>query len=358
MSITAPSSATGGEAARRTAGDAVVERVDHGAVGVDAVDQAGVEVGGEELPVRLVEADVADAGAAVAVDVGKQRHGAGQAVDLPDRAGTAAILLAELAFHEGGAGLAAALALRPAVGVGVGRDDADAVQRGRRRIEVRHARRRAVAHAVVIGQAEDLADLAGQHLEGLRRVDELAGRRTAKCRNVENAQGCAFGVDEGLVDRVDAGRQAFLDARDDRAGKAGDGHRAGIDDLAFLRAPGAGERGWRRAPAQAARCRRQVCRAGLPVVRLQASERSTPRLRGMMLLLPIRAGETARRDARQGAKRAVPALSPLAMLFGVPPSKDTPLSYVGSTESMAKPSAPGPSADGGRAGCRMIPVTR
>ena len=73
MSITAPSSATGGKAARRTAGDAVVESVDHGAVGVDAVDQAGVEVGGEELAVRLVEADVADAGAAVGVDGGEQR---------------------------------------------------------------------------------------------------------------------------------------------------------------------------------------------------------------------------------------------------------------------------------------------
>ena len=105
--------------------------------------------------------------------------------------GRAAVLLGELAFHEGGAGLAAAFALGPAVCVGVGRDDADAVQRGRARIEVGHAGRGAVAHAVVIGQGEDLADLAGQHLERLRRVDELPGRRTAERRNVENAQGCA-----------------------------------------------------------------------------------------------------------------------------------------------------------------------
>ena len=158
----------------------MIERVDHGAVGVDAVDQAGVEVGGEELPVRLVEADVAEARAAVALDGGKQRHGAGDAVDLPDRAWRAAVLLGELAFHEGRAGLAAAFAFGAAIVVGVGRDDADAVQRGRRRIEVRHAGRRAVADAVVIGQAEDLADLAGENLEGLRRIDELPGRRTAK----------------------------------------------------------------------------------------------------------------------------------------------------------------------------------
>ena len=149
MSITAPSSAT---AARPRAGRPVTpwsKRVDHGARGVDAVDQAGVEVGGEELAVRLVEADVADAGTAVAFDGGEQATRAGQAVDLPDRAGRAAILLGELAFHEGGAGLAAAFALRPAVIVGVRRDDADAVQRGRaphrgwaRRTACRRGRRR------------------------------------------------------------------------------------------------------------------------------------------------------------------------------------------------------------------------
>ena len=152
---------------------------------------------------RLVEADVADAGTAVAFDGGEQADRAGQAIDLPDRAGRAAILLGELAGHEGGAGLAAALTLRPAVIVGVRSDDADAVQRCRARVEIWYAGRGAVADAVVIGQSEDLADLAGEHLEGLRRIDELAGRRTAKGRNVENAQGRAFRVDEGFVDRVD-----------------------------------------------------------------------------------------------------------------------------------------------------------
>ena len=87
----------------------------------------------------LVEGDVADAGSAVAVDRRKQRNGAADAVDLPDGAGTAAIALGELPVHEGGAGRAAPLPLGSAVGVLVRRDDPDSVQRGRRRIEVRHA---------------------------------------------------------------------------------------------------------------------------------------------------------------------------------------------------------------------------
>ena len=43
------------QAVRRPPGDAVVERVDQGAVGADAMDQAGVEVGDEELAARGVE---------------------------------------------------------------------------------------------------------------------------------------------------------------------------------------------------------------------------------------------------------------------------------------------------------------
>ena len=109
---------------RRAPGDAMVERVDQPAVGVDAMDQAGVEVGGEELAVAGVEGEIADAGTAVGVDVGEFGDLAGDAVDLPDGARPATILSAELAVHEGGAGLAAALPLRPAVAVGVRRDDA------------------------------------------------------------------------------------------------------------------------------------------------------------------------------------------------------------------------------------------
>src|SRR5262249_10248231 len=69
------------EAMRRAAGEAVIERVDQRAVRADAVDEAAVEVGGEELAAALVKGDVADAGAAVR-DGRKQRHRARGAVDL------------------------------------------------------------------------------------------------------------------------------------------------------------------------------------------------------------------------------------------------------------------------------------
>ena len=205
---------------------------------------------------RLVEAYIADAGTAVALDGGEQRDCAGQAIDLPDRSGRAAVFLGELACHEGHARFAAAFAFRAAVSIGVGRDDADTVQRGGAGVEVGNAGGSTVTHAVVIGEREDLADLAGQHFEGLRRIDDLTRRRSSERRNVENAQSRAFRIDEGLVDRIDTGRQTFLDAGDDRSREAGDGHRARIDYLAFLRTQGRG-----RQQACAERQREQ-CAAG------------------------------------------------------------------------------------------------
>ena len=60
-----------GQPVRRAPGNAVVEPVDQCAGGVDAVDETGVEVAGEELAADIVEGDVADARAAVGVDVGE-----------------------------------------------------------------------------------------------------------------------------------------------------------------------------------------------------------------------------------------------------------------------------------------------
>ena len=55
---------------------------------VEAMDEAGVEIGSEELPRGGVENDVAQAGAAISGDRGEERHGAGLAVDFPYAAGT------------------------------------------------------------------------------------------------------------------------------------------------------------------------------------------------------------------------------------------------------------------------------
>ena len=272
------------------------------------MDQAGVEIGGEELAGRLVEGDVADAGAAIGVDRGKQRNGAGDAVDLPDGAGAAAIALGELPIHEGGAGLAEALPLGAAVGVFVGRHDAQPVQRGRAGVEIGHAGSAVVAGAVIIGQAKDLADLVGQHLERRRRVDELAGRRTAERRNVEDAQRGAPGVDEGFVDRVDARRQAFLDARDDGAGKAGNGHRAGMDDGVVLRV------GRVRQPQAGGQRQRAAARSQYPAQGGEAGACvgcSGADCAWRMRLLPVVAGKAAATRAPERASRAIPALSPL-----------------------------------------------
>ena len=89
-----------------TTGDAVVELAEIGGVVVEAeaVDEAGVEIGGKEAVARRVVSQPADAGAAVLV-AGKRRvgdvgHGARSAVDLVDGAGAAAGERAELSLHE------------------------------------------------------------------------------------------------------------------------------------------------------------------------------------------------------------------------------------------------------------------
>ena len=144
------------------------------------MDQAGIEIRGKELAVGLVEGEIADAGAAVGIDPCELADRSGHAVDFPDRARAAAILFSELACHEGCFSTSSPLALRTSVSVLVRRHDADAMQRGRRGVEVRNATWSAVADAVVILHAEDLADLPGQHLERRGRVDELAGWRAAE----------------------------------------------------------------------------------------------------------------------------------------------------------------------------------
>ena len=77
----------GGEPCGGPSGLAMVERIEQGAGRIEAMNEAGVEIGDEELARGGVEYDVAKSGAAVAGDRGEERNRAGLAVDFPDRAG-------------------------------------------------------------------------------------------------------------------------------------------------------------------------------------------------------------------------------------------------------------------------------
>ncbi len=202
------------------------------------MNETAVEIGSEELAMRPVKGDVADAGSAVRVDIGKQGHGTGDTVDFPDRTGSAAILLAELPIHEARAGFAAALPFGPPVLVLVFRDDLEAVHGRGRGIEVRHDGRGLFPSAVIIGKSEHLADFGGRHFEGRRRKDHLPAGRGAEPGHVEDAQRGALGVDEGFVHRVHAGQETFLETGNERAGKTGHGHETWLDDRILLRARG------------------------------------------------------------------------------------------------------------------------
>ena len=149
-----------------------------------------------------------------------------------------------------------------------------------------------------------------------------APRRAAACRrpgrteraehrNVENAQGCARRVDEGFLDRIDAGRQALVEAGDPGAGKTGHRHRSGLDDAGVLRVAGTCQP---QAGAEHARAIRPLPAASvlLDWPADEAKEDRAPRLEGM-LLLPWWRGKNAGGIALPGAKHACPALSPFAI---------------------------------------------
>ena len=76
------------------AGRAVIEAAADAAVDPQAMDEPELEIGDEQLLGRRVVGNVAEAGAgvvlAVEFEIGEQRYGAGDAVDLPHRAGPAA----------------------------------------------------------------------------------------------------------------------------------------------------------------------------------------------------------------------------------------------------------------------------
>ena len=96
---------------------------------------------------------------------------------------------------------------------------------------------------VVEHDAERLADVARGEGEGLRRADELRVGRPAHAPEIDNAQRRAAEIDEGHCGGVFPQRDA---CRLRRAGKAGDGRFARLDDDGIrglrARAGGAGQR--------------------------------------------------------------------------------------------------------------------
>src|SRR5690349_19094437 len=80
----------------------MVERIEDRAVEREPVDEAGIEIGHEELLRRRVEYEAAEGRAAIGSNGREQRDLAGLAIDLPDAAGIArrAIRTAPLPGHE------------------------------------------------------------------------------------------------------------------------------------------------------------------------------------------------------------------------------------------------------------------
>jgi hypothetical protein len=192
------------------------------AVETETVDETGAAVGGEDLARGRVEGEPAERSRAKgsALDVGKQRHGAGDAVDAPDRAGAAAEAgRSELTRHPLRAGLALADTLRLAEGVGDG--DGEAVGGRRGNVDVGLGR-------VVEGDAEDLPGLRGDDGEGLGHARQLALR--PENPHVDDARRRSVKLDPKIVEGIGA-----FGRRDrDRAGIAGDDELPVIDDLRRL----------------------------------------------------------------------------------------------------------------------------
>jgi hypothetical protein len=168
------------------------------------MNETGVEIGDEEAPARLVEHDVAEAGAAVARNGRKQRDRAGLAFDPVDAARTARG--SELTGHPPCAGLSFP---QPHV---VRSDDLNPECRGLAEIDVRDP-------AVVERDRKDLAHILGQHFQRARHRDELALRRSTRYAEAEDFGGRPFEIDVKEVEQVGArrGRTGHL-----AAGEAGD----------------------------------------------------------------------------------------------------------------------------------------
>ena len=213
------------ETVRRSAGDAVVERIDDDAVRRQPVDQPGIEVGNKELRAGRIVHQVAQPGAAIGGDGGEQRDFAGAAIDFPDAAGIALSPAgaAPLAGHERCPGRAALAAHRLAVGIR--HYDVEAEGRGGREIDV-WRRRAAELRRIVERHPEGLPDIGCAGRKHRLGRNQLAGRRPVRLQLLDD-HGAAGRIDEGVVERLAAHRRR---RRWDDAREAGDHRLAGRED--------------------------------------------------------------------------------------------------------------------------------
>ena len=141
----------------------------------------------------------------------------GDAVDLPHRAGAAALRHAKLTGHPARAALAVD---EPRSFLG---NDLQTEQGGRGHVDVGSA----VGGLAIERDAEHLADISGRRLEGRGCVGQRAGGRAAELFEIEDAQHGAGGVEIGDVGRRYVWRNF---APHLGAGKAGDRGIASLDD--------------------------------------------------------------------------------------------------------------------------------
>ncbi|HLH87572.1 MAG TPA: hypothetical protein VKX28_03860 [Xanthobacteraceae bacterium] len=223
--------AAGGiECDRRKAGGsvalrAVVVAAELATAEVETMNHAGRAVRHQQAARGCIEGEPAERGAAVRGalegDIGKERDGAGRAVDAPDRSRAAALRgRSEQPVHEGCAGHALMQARRRAARTR--RDDRQAICGGRGGVDI--GRRR-----VVERDAEHLADLCRGRGERLGRRDHLRHRPRARARDIDDAQRRTIEIDDGLVGRI---RARLNLRRRQGAGKSADDGIAGRDDTA------------------------------------------------------------------------------------------------------------------------------
>lgn len=127
-------------------------------------------------------------------DIGEQRHRAGFAVNLPDRARPAiGDDRAEQTRHERRVRRTAARTVGHAVTIGVRHDNWQTVRRSRGRVDIRRVR-------VVERDRKDLTDLARGCREWLGHGNELPLRWSAHAAKPDHAQSRAVEVDIGPVE--------------------------------------------------------------------------------------------------------------------------------------------------------------
>ena len=203
--------------------DAVIVAAQFVAIEIEAMDHAGVEIRHEQLLVRGIVGEIAQARArirhAVERHIGEQRHRAGAAIDLVDGAGTALQVEPKLSLHPADAGTAFFPALGRAVAAAT--DNVEAEHRSGGDIDIGRS-------LIVERDTENLADVFGKYIEDLRGGQQPAVPDISRLANIDDTSRRSVRVDESQIDRGFVRRERLRRIRRQRSGKSGDGRVAQI----------------------------------------------------------------------------------------------------------------------------------